>query len=372
MQAEINHSSARDRAEARPVPWRRRLLLLVLAVAQLLAACSLGLIPAGTPSQPAPPQSLITADPNATATPTPFRPVLPSSTPASSPSPTVSLTPTETPLPPWHGWAAPQYASPTEIPTPMPLVQFNSGVFTVIVMGADTHRGSAFRTDVMMIVVLDPRAGTATTISIPRDLYVYIPGSRMNRINTAYPGGGYNLMAATLRYNLGIWVQHYALINFQGFKDAVDTIGGVEVEVTRSFVDKCPGLQIEGPGTYAMDGRQALCYVRARKASSDFDRNRRQQEMVLALFDRIISLDGLNKASELHGQLKSMVTTDIGLGDVLSLLPLAARLAADPSRIRQYRITSTMAPGWRTPTGAAVRLPQYNLIWEMLATAFNQ
>jgi anionic cell wall polymer biosynthesis LytR-Cps2A-Psr (LCP) family protein len=120
-----------------------------------------------------------------------------------------------------------------------------------------------------------------------------------------------------------------------------------------------------------MDGFTALCYARMRKAASDYDRLRRQQELVLAIFNRGVSLEGLSRLPELYQQFSSLVSTDAVLGDLTPLLPLASQVAGDASHIRRYAVDSTMATGWRVPSsGASVQLPNYEAIQAMLAEAF--
>jgi anionic cell wall polymer biosynthesis LytR-Cps2A-Psr (LCP) family protein len=122
-----------------------------------------------------------------------------------------------------------------------------------------------------------------------------------------------------------------------------------------------------------MNGFTALCYARMRKAASDYDRLRRQQELVLAIFEKGVSLDALSRLPELYQQFISMVDTDAGLSDLLPLLPLASQVAGDVSRIRRYAVDTTMATGWRVPSsGASVQLPNYEAIQAMLAEAFPQ
>ena len=120
-----------------------------------------------------------------------------------------------------------------------------------------------------------------------------------------------------------------------------------------------------------MDGFTALCYTRMRKSSSDFDRLRRQQEVVLAIFNKAVSLDALSRLPELYNAYVSLVDTDAGLDDLLPLLSLAAQVAGDSSRIHRYSIDTTMAIGWRVPySGASVQLPVRDAILSMLADAF--
>src|SRR3989304_8026940 len=127
------------------------------------------------------------------------------------------------------------------------------------------------------------------------------------------------------------------------------------------------------PGVRPMDGFPALCYTRMRKSSSDFDRLRRQQEVVLAIFNKAVSLDALSRLPGLYNQYISLVDTDAGLEDLLALVPLGAQVAGDSTRLRRFAIDTTMATGWRVPySGASVQLPNREAILAMLALAFPQ
>jgi anionic cell wall polymer biosynthesis LytR-Cps2A-Psr (LCP) family protein len=154
---------------------------------------------------------------------------------------------------------------------------------------------------------------------------------------------------------------------------AVDTLGGLDVQVGSYTSDECGGNYLTfGTGVHHMDGFTALCYVRMRKASSDFDRLRRQQEVLAAMFSRILTLNGLARVPDLYAQFGSLVQTDMQLQDLLPLLPLAARLATDPSRIRRFSVDTSMATGWSVPySGASVQLPDRQAIQAMLQQALN-
>lgn len=344
---------------------RAGIALGVTLVATLACASPLqGLVPGPALS------GLVTADPRSSATPTPFGPVPPTGTalPTATPPPA-----TPTSVDPWGSFPGPSQASSTQISREAPRIPVGPNVVNLVFLGSDQRPNSfGFRTDVMMIVSLDTEEGTATLISIPRDLYVYQPGWRVDRINTADPRGGPDLMAMTLLYNFGVEIHHYVRVNFSGFTSAVDSLGGIDVQVGRSLSDRCGRTHYAYvPGVYHMDGWTALCYVRMRKATSDFDRLRRQQEVVLAMFSRLLTLDGLRRAPELFAQMQGLVQTDITLPEVIGWIPLAERLASDPTRFRRFSIDTTMADGWTTPSGGAVQLPVRDKILAMLATAFG-
>jgi LCP family protein required for cell wall assembly len=340
----------------------------VLILAFSLSACS-GL--AG--GLLAPGIALVTADPNAAATPTAFMPLVPTETPI--PTATATPGPTATPVPvnPWGSYPGPIEPSAIEIPPPMPEIALGKGTVTIALLGSDIRpNDGGWRTDTILIVSLDPSAGRVRILSVPRDLYVYIPGWRVDRINVADVHGGFDMLAQTIYYNFGIPVDHMMRIDFSGFKQLVDTLGGLDVNSTGYLNDECGGKWWSyGPGVYHMGGYEALCYVRMRKASSDYDRLRREQEVLLAIADRLISLNGLSRVPELYEQFHAMVKTDVEINDLLPLVPLATTVAADRSRVSLHRVDSTLTTPWLVPySGASVLLPNRDAILAMLQAAF--
>lgn len=353
-----------------PVPAARWGALVVL-LAVLASSCSAfpigesaGLTP--TPQNP--------EDGPAAATSTPFVPAQPSPrAPESTPVPTPTSTPD--PAQPWGDFKPPSQPSAVEIPPPAPLVEMDPNVVNILVLGSDARPyEGGYRTDVIMLVSLNSQEGTATLLSIPRDLYVYIPGWRVDRINTADPRGGLEMVADTIRYTFGIPVHYYARIDFRGFMNAIDTLGGVDVEATGYLYDECGSTWYRySPGnTYHMDGFTALCYVRMRKGSSDFDRLRRQQEVLQAVFRKSLTLNALSRFPTLYSQYRSAVETNMSLTDALPLIPLGRKLADDTSTIERVRIDQSMATGWRVPTtGASVLLPDHAKIQELMQQTFG-
>jgi len=352
----------------------QRAVWLAVPCLVLLPACSAGL--GGLlPGAQEPQAILVTNAPNASATPTPFQPLPGSPTPTASPTNTATPTVTPTPVDHWEDFPGPAETSATEIPRPMPRIPQSPEVVNVMLLGSDERPYTGgYRTDTMMLLSLDPGTGTAILVSFPRDLYLYIPGWRMDRINTADVRGGPELTALTILYNFGLEVDHWARVNFAGFMGAVDTLGGLTVQSTGYLFDECGGRYWSyAPGSYTMNGFQTLCYVRMRKANDgDFDRLRRQQEVVRAFFSKILSLDGLSRVPQLYSQFIASVRTDMLVDDLLPLVPLGLQLGTDESRIHQYRIDRTMVDGWRVPTtGAAVLLPKRDMIQAMLNEAFG-
>ena len=135
----------------------------------------------------------------------------------------------------------------------------------------------------------------------------------------------------------------------------------------------CEGIpyEYEQGHTYQLDGFASMCYVRMRMNSSDFDRLRRQEELIRALFDRVVSIDGILKIPQLYDTFTTYVDSDLTLVEILPWIPLAAEFTSDPARIQFYRIDNTMVENLSTPlTHQAVLLPSRGLIQQMLEEAF--
>jgi polyisoprenyl-teichoic acid--peptidoglycan teichoic acid transferase len=376
----------------------KRLFHVMLLAGFLLAGCGV-LAPAPSSAQAALPFALVTAAPNASPTPTPFQPIpwTPTSTvgtPFDTATPTVTVPPpTETAIP----TIDPKILVNTLVPFSTIEASggsqvLNNGQETVnfLLIGSDRRPGGSFRTDTLVIAILRPHEGQVSLISIPRDLWVSIPGSENQRINTAYqlgnsigyPGGGAGLLKDTILYNLGIRIDHTAMVEFDGFSRIVETLGGVDVPVSCPYTDWRlidPSFDPEnennwylyttGPGLVHMDGDLALWYARSRLKSNDFDRGRRQQEVLRALFTQALQANTLSRIPELYNDLKETVVTDLGLGDILSLALYAPEMTnAD---IRSYYIRPPYVSSWITEGGAYVLLPNQEALQQMLTEALS-
>jgi len=223
----------------------------------------------------------------------------------------------------------------------------------------------------MILVTIDPATGKAGMLSIPRDLWVTIPGYGENRINTAhylgdkngYPGGGPALAMKTVQYNLGVPVHFYIRVDFDGFRRIVDTLGGIEIDVPQAIDDpKYPDenygydpFYIERGSQY-LDGHTALKYARTRATSdSDFDRARRQQQVLLAIREKAIAVGVIPKIPELWATMADTVQTDLQLVDILELAKLVDRISGD--NVQTVVVDRSMTVDYRTDTGAQVLLP---------------
>ncbi|MBZ0289855.1 MAG: LCP family protein, partial [Anaerolineae bacterium] len=313
--------------------------------------------------------------------------------------PTLTFTPqpaatlTSRPLPTFFLPAAPDpnTAAPTAIPTQVPTVDRHGyDLVNILLMGGDGELtgDNVTRTDTMIIVSINRTTNTVAMLSLPRDLFVYIPGWTMQRLNVAYthgeqigwePDGGWGLMRQTIFYNLGINVHYFALINLSGFKQVIDTLGGVDLTVDCAIQDY-PLIDAPAPlqatrdetnlytlpvGFYHMDGGSALWYARSRHNSSDFDRGRRQQQLLRAIWRTARDGGQVSKLPEVWSQLSEVVKTNLGFEDMVSLLPLALNL--DPARIDHFTLARLYhTTPWQPPDGSFVQLPNYDPIKELL------
>lgn len=359
----------------------RNWFFLVMTAALLLGCTVPGMVAMPQPVVPTETQGPVMYQPpaDATATPTPFQPLPPTPTylptqlaqvETLEPSPTP--TPTNTPEPEEVGtFPGPSEYSPLPIPPPVKRLPKPEGQVNIVLLGSDQRPGDAgFRTDTMLLLTLNPKGETASLTSFPRDLFVYIPGWTMQRINTAHARGGFETMAMTFEYNFGVRPDHFVMINFFSFMEVIDSLGGIEVNVAAPLSDNRDGMGWFSlpAGVQHMDGDTALWYVRSRYTTSDFDRTRRQQEVLRGVFSKLLSLNGVARAPDLFKIYINNVTTDLEFGDVAPLVPLAAKLS-DTSRIQQYYIGSGEVYPYITPTGAQVLLPNREAVLEVMRQA---
>jgi LCP family protein required for cell wall assembly len=213
--------------------------------------------------------------------------------------------------------------------------------------GGGNHDGPDL-TDSMMLVSIDPINHTETYLSIPRDLWVNVPGAGDMKINAAWETGefkylgkqapgstdpkaidaGFNLVDQTVSQVLGVSVDYNMLVDFQAFQQAVDTIGGISINVPTALVDPTMAWQnnnnpvLARAGEQTFNGAQALLYVRSRETTSDFARAQRQRAVLSAIKDKAISLGILSnpvKISDLINEFGNNVATDMSLNDAVKI-----------------------------------------------------
>jgi len=345
-------------------------------------------------SSPSPHVTVVTDIPIPSATSSP------TSRPTHTPSPTVTLSPTPNPTPtstpPPAALIVPSpfpaldlnvvstVSSTLPIPTPVQPVPVAADAVNIVVLGSDQRPDwSEWHTDAVHVVSIQRDGGAISVISIPRDLYLYIPGFWMSRINFAdfygeaygYEGGGPALVRDTLLYNLGIRADYYIRTNFDGLIGIVNTMGGVDIPVHCRLSDywpypdengKYPILAME-PGVHHMDGETALWYSRSRKTTSVFSRERRQQQVLQSLWHKARDAGMLSRIPALWREGRDMVVTDLTVTDILDMARIA--LTLKDQNIRFYNIGADAVTPWTTPYGGSVFLPRWEKVQPIVAEA---
>ncbi|MED1204639.1 LCP family protein [Heyndrickxia acidicola] len=206
-------------------------------------------------------------------------------------------------------------------------VKFNGqkdqyGRTNVLLLGVDARGGQkASRTDSIMIAQYDPNKKTVKLVSVMRDIFADIPGYKPYKINTAYFLGGPELLRQTLKQNLGIDVQYYAIVDFNGFVKVIDTLApdGIEVTVPHDM-SKNIGVTLH-KGTQKLHGKELLGFSRFRHDSQgDFGRVARQQEVLKAIKSQVLSISGIAKAPKLLGTIAPYVATNMNTSDRMGVL----------------------------------------------------
>jgi LCP family protein required for cell wall assembly len=256
----------------------------------------------------------------------------------------------------------PLIAIPAALPTPKPS---GDDVVTVLMLGSDTVTAhNASRTDVMVLVSIDRTVGSVTMMQLPRDLFVYVPNYTMTKLNTVMNSGnvdgngsatdstaGVKLLEATLLYNFGIKVDFYAHVNFVDFENLIAKMNGLDISVDCAIQDY--RLKNNGAVDYTkaenyelytlpmgfqhLSPYMALWYVRTRASSSDFDRGRREMDVLRAIWRQAKTAGLLNQVTSLWPEAQQIVETNMTLQDILGFVPAALNL--QPEKIQRIQLT---------------------------------
>lgn len=263
--------------------------------------------------------------------------------------------------------------------------------FTVLLMGMDRRpgaRGFAFLTDTMMVISIDPRTNSMGILSVPRDLYVPVPGYAANqRINTALalgetrsPGSGATLAMQTVQNNLGMRIHEYILVDFQAVMDIVDAVGGISITTSYTINDRTYPDMNYGydpfylpAGTNLLDGTNALKFARTRHGDNDLERARRQQQVVFALRDRVLGLNMLPtlivQAPNLLESLSENVKTGLTLNEMIQLAWFVRDMPIE--NIETGVIDYQYVQNYTTERGEQVLIPVRSRLGTLLVEVFG-
>ena len=223
---------------------------------------------------------------------------------------------------------------PTE---PAEIIDYGEGVINIILVGQDRRAGQGRqRSDAMILCTINKGTKTITLTSFLRDMYVTIPNYYRQRINVSYQLGGFKTLNDTLEHNFGVRADHCVEVDFSGFRDIVNVLGGVDVELTRKEADY---LNKKGnwdndqgnfdwhltAGVNRLDGDQALAFSRIRALDSDWGRTNRQRVVLTALLNKAKTMD-ISQINDFINEVIPMIATDMTPSEItgyaLDLLPM--------------------------------------------------
>jgi LCP family protein required for cell wall assembly len=287
------------------------------------------------------------------------------------PSPTFDGNATPLPVPAIHAWDGKQR-------------------YSVLIMGIDKRPGdigTGFNTDTLILVSINPLNKSIGMLSIPRDVFVALPGqSNMQRINSIYaagelqqPGYGPKLLVQAMRYNFGMPINSYVVVSFDAVINLVDDIGGVDINVPTPIDDPEYPDMYNGydplhipSGLVHMDGQLALKYARTRHQDTDYERTRRQQQLILAIRQKAIQpqvlAQVLGQATTIWEQISKGIITDITFNQALSLGWYAKDIPANSIQHGTVDEKYLQAVQYN---GDAVVIPNRSTIGQLMAQVFG-
>jgi LCP family protein required for cell wall assembly len=282
-------------------------------------------------------------------------------------------------------------ASPSPPPGPLPRMSpaSQAAPVSVLILGIDGERATSDEVDALMLLHLDAESKRAFLLSIPRNLYVEVPGYGQARAGSVYGLGerdavssGLTLARETISMTLGLPTQRTVLVRFDSFVGLIDTIGGVDVEVPHPindprFPDNQGGFDplVIPDGRQHFDGASALRYARTRVVPAPgFDRASRQRQLALAVHDRVTRLDLLpdliSQAPTLWSEIAGGLETDLSLSAVIDLALLATNLTTDD--ITTAALDECCTVEYTTSAGARVLLPQPDEIETLITSLLEE
>lgn len=242
-------------------------------------------------------------------------------------------------------------------------------VINILLIGQDARPGeSRARSDSMILVSLNKKSGAIQLTSFMRDLYVQIPGYQDNRINASFAYGGPELLDEVIKLNFGVKVDGNVEVNFEGFQEVVDIVGGVDVYVSQEEADYLTKSWKRSvyEGVNHFNGEEALGFCRVRSLSgSDYMRTDRQRRVIAAIIDSLGTSDPSTIMS-LVNEVLPCVTTDLTNWEIMQYAAIGISALAGGSEIQSARIPAEDAHYNAYIRGMAVLVPDLEMCQEDL------
>ena len=261
---------------------------------------------------------------------------------------------------------------PDCVPPPASPVQRLQNTENILLLGTDRREGwGNWRTDTIMLLIIDQDANQVAVVSFPRDLYVYHPWYGKRKINVLdflgeehqYPGGGFQVMKETFEYNYGIPIHHVVRAHRGAFIEFVDAIGGIDITLDCDLWEISPkdgggyNVLYLPAGAHHLDGETALEYATFRYRTNDWGRARRQQAVLAAVKNQAAQLGLIAKAPEIWGIIQRNVSTDLGFLDLLRYAQYG--LGLEMSSIHSHVFSNRELQAAKLPqSGAYVLFPK--------------
>lgn len=234
----------------------------------------------------------------------------------------------------WGSFPPPAETPQVTLLPPVERVRLPDGVHAIALLGSDQEAPYPGRTDAITLALYSTKTAKVSLVSIPPDLFVYLPGYTTQRLNIAYSLGGFDLLASALEYTFGIRPEHYVLVHTDDFSHLVQRLNGLVLDVPAAMEGTCPGLK---SGERLLSADQVLCYVRYRQGMDELSRSERQLQVMQALVVKLVSSGNLVNLPEWVPEYREMVETDIFLKDLTSLIPFGLKLGG-PDRIGRFNL----------------------------------
>lgn len=289
---------------------------------------------------------------------------------------------TQTPEPSFTPYP-PSSTTPTQVlpgirypETPVPVQR--SAVYPerqvkILLLGADLRESGPYRTDSILVLILNPAKNSVRLLSLPPALYINIPEVGMERLNTAINFGGPGKVMDTLQYNLGFRPDKYLLLDLNNFSQIIGFLDTISVYAATPMTDRCDISQsVDGwcsvaAGWNQMDKDTALWYVRSTEGG-ETKRLLRSHEVLIAVFSRLMDIQAITRVEELYATFRENVETDLSISDLNALVPLS-QVMQNPDRLRRYTLTTSEAVPFTLPDGEVVNLLNQNAAWEIIRLA---